>query len=233
MTGGSGAHTNISIHSETFQGEKSSKAPTLTPLETVFLQSILDNLQAICAFSLPTVASYARVADGVWTGGTYVTWGTENREAAVRLCGAPGNHRFEIRCVDGTANPYLYLASILAATIHGLNKGKTLTVSSSLDIAATLGEERREELGIGERKLPLKLEEARGYLEQNEVLKKSLGANFVTKYLAVNEVCLSPSPGRLLYLVTERSSDTSSASIGGPRVDGNQQDCSDVLGKDL
>jgi len=184
---GSGAHTNISIHSKTFQGKKSPKAPTLTPLEAVFLQSVLDNLQAICALSLPTVASYARIADGAWSGGTYVSWGTENREAAVRLCGAPGSHRFELRSVDGTANPYLYLASILAATIHGLDTGKTLTVSGYLDIAATLGEEKREELGIGERKLPLKLEEARKFLGQNEVLRKGLGDNFVTKYLAVNE----------------------------------------------
>lgn len=233
MIGGSGVHTNISIHSGTFQGEKSSKAPTLTPLETVFLQSVLDNLQAICAFSLPTVASYARVADGVWSGGTYVTWGTENREATVRLCGAPGTHRFEIRCVDGTANPYLCLASILAATIHGLDTGKTLSVSSSLDVAATLGEEKREELGIGERKLPLKLEEAREYLEKSEVLRKGLGDNFVTKYLAVNEVCLSPSPGRLLCLAIKRSSDTSRASVEGPKIHGVQRDCRDVLGNDL
>ena len=169
----------------------------LAPLETVFLQSVLDNLQAICAFSLPTDASYARVADGVWSGGTYVSWGKENREAAVRLCGTPGAHRFEIRCVDGTASPYLYLASILAATIHGLDTGKTLSVSNSLHPAAELGEEKREELGIGERRLPLQLEEAREYLEQNEVLRKGLGDNFVTKYLAVNKVCLSPSPGRL------------------------------------
>ena len=61
----------------------------LTPLESVFLRSVLDNLQTICTFSLPTVASYARMVDGVWSDGKYVSWGTENREAPVRLCGAP------------------------------------------------------------------------------------------------------------------------------------------------
>jgi len=131
------------------------------------------------------------MAEGVWSGGTYVSWGTENREAAVRLCGTPGSHRFEIRCVDGTANPYLYLASILAAAVHGLDTGKVLSVAGTLDVAATLSEEEREELGIGERRLPLKLEEARKYLEQSEVLRAGLGDNFVTKYLAVNEVCFS------------------------------------------
>ena len=190
-TGGSGAHTNISIHSDTFQGEKSPKAPTLTPIESVFLQSVLDNLQGICAFSLPTVASYARMADGVWSGGTYVSWGTENREAPIRVGGSPGSRRFEVRCVDGTANPYLYLASILAAVVHGLDAGKTLSVAETLDIAASLGKEKREELGVGERRLPLKLEEAREYLDKNAVLRGGLGDNFVTKYLAVNEVRFS------------------------------------------
>ena len=174
-----------------FQGESSPKAPTLTPLESAFLQSVLDNLQGICAFSLPTVASYARMADGVWSGGTYVSWGSENREAPIRVCGTPGSHRFEIRCVDGTANPYLYLASIFAAVIHGLDAGKTLSVADTLEVAATLSKEKREELGIGERRLPLKLEEARRYLDQSVVLREGLGDNFVSKYLAVNEVCFS------------------------------------------
>ena len=128
------------------------------------------------------------MVDGVWSGGTYVSWGTENREAPVRLCGAPGSHRFEIRCVDGTASPYLTLASILAAVIHGMYTKKALSVSGSVDVAATLGKEEREELGIGERRMPLKLEEARKYLEESEVLREGLGDNFVTKYLAVNEV---------------------------------------------
>jgi glutamine synthetase len=131
------------------------------------------------------------MADGISSGGTYASWGMENREAAVRVCGTPESHRFEVRCVDGTANPYLCLASILAAVIHGLDTGKTLSVAGSLEIAATLGKEKREGLGIGERRLPLKLEEARKYLDQSEVLREGLGDNFVTKYLAVNEVGFS------------------------------------------
>ena len=149
------------------------------------------------------------MADGVWSGGTYASWGTENREAPVRICGAPGSHRFEIRCVDGTGSPYLYLASIVAAVIHGLDAGKTLSVTGSLDIAATLGKEKREELGIGERRLPLKLEDARKYLDQSEVLREGLGDNFVTKYLAVNEVrssrTLVDSPRQVTESIFRRS----------------------------
>ena len=50
-----------------------------------------------------------RVQDGIWSGGTYVAWGTNNREAAVRLVDSePGweeSRRFEIRPIDGLANP--------------------------------------------------------------------------------------------------------------------------------
>lgn len=175
----------------------------LTPIESVFLQSVLDNLQGICAFSLPTVASYARMAGGARSGGMYAYWGTENREAPIRACGAPGSHRFELRCVDGTASPYLYLASILAAVVHGLDTGKTLSIADSADMASALSEEKGEELGISERKLPLKLEEARKFLDQNAVLREGLGDNFVTKYLAVNEVRLSRIPVGSLCRATE------------------------------
>ena len=106
-------------------------------------------------------------------------------------------------CVDGTGSPYLYLASILAAVIHGLDAGKTLDVAGSLDIAATLGKEKREELGIGERRLPLKLEDARKYLDQSEVLREGLGDNFVTKILAVNEVRSPLTPVDSSHQVTE------------------------------
>ena len=100
------------------------------------------------------------MVDRARSGGTYDSWGTENREAPVRVCGAPGSHRFEIRCVDGTGSPYLYLASILAAAIHRLDAGKTQSIADSPDSAATLDKEKREEFGIGERRLLSRLEDA-------------------------------------------------------------------------
>jgi hypothetical protein len=50
-----------------------------------------------------------------------------NREAPVRACftGTPRTYNFEIKCVDGTANPYLALCSILAAGLLGV-KGSSL-----------------------------------------------------------------------------------------------------------
>jgi hypothetical protein len=106
---------------------------------------------------------------------------------------------------------------------------KTLSIAGSVDIAATLGREKREELGIGERRLPLNLEEARKYLEKSEVLREGLGDNFVTKYLAVNEVCISQFLIKSSYPPLKQFLDASRASIRRPRVDGAPKNCSDVL----
>ncbi|KZP25611.1 glutamine synthetase/guanido kinase, partial [Athelia psychrophila] len=51
------------------------------PQESFFLAGLLAHLPAITAFTLPQTSSYKRMMDGVWAGGTYISWGTENREA--------------------------------------------------------------------------------------------------------------------------------------------------------
>lgn len=91
---GNSLHTHISIHSTSPADPNSlSNGTTMQPHEASFLGSVLDHLPALCAFTLPTEASYARVKDGMRSGGTYVCWGSnDNREAPLRLCGSPGSH---------------------------------------------------------------------------------------------------------------------------------------------
>jgi glutamine synthetase len=142
----------------------------------------------MCAISLPTPASYARVADGVWSGGTYVSWGTDNRETPVRLTGPPESPRFELRAVDGTACPYLVLASAIAAGLEGLRTKRKLEVADSYEAPATLTPEGRSKLGITGERVPSKIEEARKSLSESATMKKYLGEELITKFLSVNEV---------------------------------------------
>ena len=97
-------HTHISVHPTT---GAPSDASQLTSHETSFLSGLLTHLPAIQAFTTPISASYARVVDGIWSGGTYVCWGTYNKDVPVRLCNAasPTARNFEVKCVDGLANP--------------------------------------------------------------------------------------------------------------------------------
>lgn len=66
----------------------------------------------------------------MWSG-AYQCWGKENREAPLRTACPPGVpdgvvSNFEIKAFDGCANPYLGLASIIAAGIDGLHKHLSL-----------------------------------------------------------------------------------------------------------
>ena len=63
---------------------------------------------------------------------TAMTWGYENRTAAVRIPGgSPKARRIEHRVAGADANPYLVLAAVLGAALHGIEQG--LTPPASVD----------------------------------------------------------------------------------------------------
>jgi len=120
----------------------------MTPLERSFLQALLENLPSSTAFTLPTAASYDRIQDGIWACGTYACWGHDNREAAVRLTGPPGGHHFELRTIDGTANPHVAFATILGLGLIGIEKGFELEIEDVDEPAVNLSAEERKKRGI-------------------------------------------------------------------------------------
>ncbi|CCM01373.1 uncharacterized protein FIBRA_03423 [Fibroporia radiculosa] len=189
---GSGAHMHLSMHSampKALRASDASRGPTLTPTERSFLQTLLAHLPSLCALMLPTAASYARVEDGIWSGGTYSCWGTDNKEAPVRLCGPGGEHHLELKCVDGTANPYLVLAGVLAAGMRGVAEGALLTVGDCEVPVALMNDEERKAVGLqNPGRLPRTIKDARELLRKDDHLRGVLGENFVAKFTAVNEV---------------------------------------------
>ena len=142
---------------------------------------------------MPIPASYQRMVDGLWSGGTYVNWGTENREAPIRLTNAtsPSSRNFEIRCADATANPYLAVSSILGVGLDGIEKNVKLTIHDCPGpvTAAHMTEEGRRTLGITTR-MPLSWEESRSKLRENKLLTEHiLGPELTENFLVVNQVC--------------------------------------------
>ncbi|TDL24695.1 FLU1-II [Rickenella mellea] len=185
---GSASHVHMSLRSSTPSSPAQvPSAPSLTQLEASFLQGLLDHLQGVTAFSLPTPSSYARMVDGVWSGGTWVAWGRDNRECPVRLCGSTGDHHFEVKCLDGTANPYLAISAMLASGMMGVRSASPLVVRDCQALAASLTEDQRTAIGVTKR-MPLNIEEARDYLKADSALVSAMGEELVEKYLAVNEV---------------------------------------------
>ncbi|PPR03642.1 hypothetical protein CVT24_007756 [Panaeolus cyanescens] len=205
---GTASHTHMSIHSLNPDSETTSNShattnntPPLTKNEAAFASSLLTHLPDISLLLLPTAASYLRMTDGVWSGGTYVCWGTDNREAPLRLCnahapgGPKGGRNFELKTMDGTANPYLAMAAVLGAGLEGIKKGLGVQDMPSEyageKAAAFLSEEERKKRGIVDR-LPLDLQTARKRFEESEIAKTIFGEDFVRRYLDVNKVSRTP-----------------------------------------
>lgn len=74
----------------------------------------------------PTVNSYKRLVDGFWAP-VKPTWGLDNRTASFRvIAGSPKATRLETRCPGADMNPYLAMAAVIAAGLHGVEKGLKL-----------------------------------------------------------------------------------------------------------
>lgn len=113
----------------------------------------------------------------------WVTWGTQNRETPLRKV---EDSHWEIKCLDGIANPYLALAAVLLAGVRGVaDVEKLVWVDCEID-PAKLTENDRKELNVSEM-LPASLEEALKALKGDAVMGELLGPELVEKYAAVKE----------------------------------------------
>ncbi len=75
----------------------------------------------------PTINSYKRLVDGFWAP-VKPTWAIDNRTASFRVIpGSPKSTRLETRCPGADINPYLAVAALLAAGLHGIEKNLKLT----------------------------------------------------------------------------------------------------------
>ncbi|KAJ5797979.1 uncharacterized protein N7503_007275 [Penicillium pulvis] len=164
---GTASHTHISINPPT--------------KEDTFLAGMLDHFRSIVAFTLSQDVSYERVRSGIWAGSEWVTWGFQNREAPIRKIN-PGH--WEIKSMDGLANPYFAVAALLAGGYLGLEANAPLTVKECGVDASTLAESERSELGINT-EIPKSLDESLVALENDKALQNLLGPGFIRNYTLV------------------------------------------------
>ncbi|KJZ72292.1 hypothetical protein HIM_08333 [Hirsutella minnesotensis 3608] len=178
---GTGSHVHISAApNSTFRYTSPTGACGQTPNTDSFFAGILHHLRAVAAFTMPLDASYRRVRPGIWSGGEYVCWGWQNREAPLRRISA---NRFEIKAMCGTANPYLALTALLAAGLDGMRQRLTLADGCQLD-PSSLSDAQRQHLGIHHR-LPATIGESLDALEQDPSLHEVIGVRLVAAYSAV------------------------------------------------
>jgi glutamine synthetase len=140
-----------------------------------FIAGLKAHAKAYIALTAPTVSSYKRLVIGAPASGAtwapaYVTYGYNNRTMMLRI---PEAGRIEDRTVDGSCNPYLAAAAVLAAGLDGIERGLDPGDPTTGNMYETSAEERRE---MGVETLPANLLDATRELERCDVLRTALGS---------------------------------------------------------
>ena len=145
--------------------------------------------RAYSALTAPTVNSYKRLKLGSTSSGAtwspvWISYGYNNRTQMLRIP-APG--RIEDRTVDGSCNPYLAAAAVLAAGPRRVANGLDAGEPNSENLYSVSYEELTAR---GLRSLPSTLHEATQELERDDVLRAALGRTredeeYVDYYLRV------------------------------------------------
>ena len=169
---GSAMHTHFSL----FKGEANAfyeeGAPDqLSAVGRSFVAGILKHAREITAITNQWVNSYKRL-NGGGEAPNFVTWGSNNRSAMVRIPAykpkKENSTRVEVRTPDSACNPYLAFAVIIAAGLKGIEMGYELIESTTPE------------------PLPSDLEEAIFAMEGSELVRDALGAD-VFEYVLRNK----------------------------------------------
>jgi glutamate---methylamine ligase len=151
----------------------------LSQLGYQFIAGVLNSAEALCAIANPTVNSYKRInAPATLSGATWspnsVSYSGNNRTHTIRI---PDAGRFELRLADGSANPYLLPAALIALGLDGIiNKRDAGQRQDNNNYTHPLPPDKA-------RPLPTNLLDALRHLQSNSVLGRSLGEPFLNAYL--------------------------------------------------
>ncbi len=151
-----------------------------------FIAGILAHLPALIALTCPSYNSYRRLQPHMWSS-AYTAWGFDNREAAVRVVSPfwgreEQTYNLELKCVDGSANPYIALGGLIAAGLEGIRQQLDPGAPCEHD-PAKLSEAEREREHI--RRLPTTMAGALDELEHDQLLMEQMGDLMSRSYLAV------------------------------------------------
>lgn len=179
---GNGCHTHLSIWDKTGKKNlflKKSDSLGLSKLAYDFLGGVMKHAVSMCAIFNPTVNSYKRIdAPRTTSGATWspnaVTYSGNNRTHMIRV---PDDGRFELRLMDGSTNPYLSQAAVIASGLDGIaNK-----IDPGEPSLINMYEEGHKLKSV--KKLPSTLLDALRLLEKNKTLQAELGTDVVESYV--------------------------------------------------
>jgi glutamine synthetase len=189
---GNGCHFHMSLwdgDTNLFLDEADPRGLGLSELAYHFIGGLKQHARATSAITAPTVNSYKRLKVGSTSSGAtwspvWISYGYNNRTQMLRIL--PG--RIEDRTIDGSCNPYLAAAAVLAAGLDGIENGLDAGEPNAENLYATPFDELASR---GLRTLPANLLEAIRELEHDDVLRAALGRardeDYVDYYIATKQ----------------------------------------------
>ena len=170
---GNSCHIHLSL-----RGEGRADAPVLagsgpyglSKLGEHFLAGQLHAMRELTLYYAPNVNSYKRYVPGSFAP-TSVRWGPDNRTCALRLVGHGSSLRVENRTPGGDVNPYLAVAAMIAAGLHGIDHELPLEPSV----------EGNAYLDTGAR-VPHTLRDALDLWQKSDLARQAFGSEVVEHY---------------------------------------------------
>lgn len=179
---GSSGHLHQSLwdpaHEQNLFVDKADPAG-LSPLARHYLGGQIASMRELTALYSPTVNSYKRYVPGVWAPLT-ASWGVENRTCAVRVINGPKETatRLEFRQTAADINPYIAMATCLAAGLHGIEERIEPPPPVVGDATGEINAENA---------LPMDLGAAVAALRSSRTAGKILGEAFVDHFLRTRD----------------------------------------------
>jgi glutamine synthetase len=164
---GSSCHIHLSLRRE-------DGTPLFADDEGAFRRFVAGQLACMSEMTLffaPHVNSYKRFAEGSFAP-TAVAWGEDNRTCSLRAVGHGAGRRIEQRLPGADVNPYLALAAMIAAGLHGMDEG--LELEPAFEGSAYASEKPR---------VPGTLRDAADLFGQSAVAREAFGEDVIAHYL--------------------------------------------------
>jgi glutamine synthetase len=118
---GNSCHIHLSLRDADGRPVMADADGGMSPLMRHFLAGQLAGMREFSLLFAPNINSYKRYREGSFAP-TAVAWGHDNRTCALRVVGHRASLRLENRVPGGDVNPYLALAAMIAAGLHGVER---------------------------------------------------------------------------------------------------------------
>jgi glutamine synthetase len=177
---GNSCHIHLSVRGDDGTPVMAGDGPHgLSAFGEHFIAGQLALLPELVLWHAPNINSYKRYVPGSFAP-TAVRWGVDNRTCAMRLVGHGAGLRVENRVPGGDVNPYLAVAAMIAAGLHGVDRELPLEEAFEGNAYAAEGS-----------RVPSTLRDALDLWLKSELAREAFGSDVVEHYANAARVEIS------------------------------------------